>query len=91
MIYTDPRIDAFNTAFHAEKYGPTNKGESFETQRQQEIALLKLAYWLVETTFVSPSQKQATVSAMMVYMGFSQASEALISRLMQIFPSLVVE
>lgn len=85
----DPRIEEFNTAFHREKYGPDNKGESFEQQRAEEAALLKVTYWMQDTTFVSPSSKTIFASALMVYVADQRLSIALATRLTDVIQNLL--
>jgi len=84
----DPRIEAFNTDFHKEKYGPDNHGESFEQQRQEELGMLKLAYWLDDSSFIKPQTKTIVVSVMLVCVADRHLSFALASRLTGIVNAL---
>lgn len=85
----DPRIEAFNTKFHTEKYGPANRGESFEQQRQQEVGVLTMAYWINDTSFVQQEAKRATLATMLTYAAFAHYSMALTEQLILIMNDLL--
>lgn len=89
MFPEDPRIDEFNIAFHKEMYGPDNKGESFESQRWQEIAMLRQAYWVRDTTFLGAGVKRSFVSAQMMFASINKLSSACNERLIGVLDDLL--